>query len=186
VYFLLIGIGVVNIIPVIAFFPYKKSGNPFATFPLMNKAKTQNDTMVRVAQLTKLMDKQFSIPGTNFRFGLDGLLGLIPGLGDISGFAVSCYLITLMAKNGASGYVMARMVLNVLIDAIIGSIPFVGDLFDFAFKANSRNLRLMQEHFVEGRHRGGAWKVIVPMVIILFLIMTGTIWLGWKLVNSLF
>lgn len=142
--------------------------------------------MKRVAELTRLMDKQFTIPGTNFRFGLDGLIGLIPGVGDVSTFAVSCYLITLMAKNGASGYVMARMVLNVLIDAIIGSIPFIGDLFDFAFKANSRNLRLMQEHFVEGRHRGGAWKVVVPIVIILLLIMIGAIWLAWKAVSSLF
>lgn len=142
--------------------------------------------MKRVAELTRLMDKQFTIPGTNFQFGLDGLIGLIPGVGDVSTFAVSCYLITLMAKNGASGYVMARMVLNVLIDAIIGSIPFIGDLFDFAFKANSRNLRLMQEHFVEGRHRGGAWKVVVPIVIILLLIMIGAIWLAWKAVSSLF
>lgn len=142
--------------------------------------------MKQVARLTKLMDKQFTIPGTNFRFGLDGILGLIPGVGDVSTFAVSCYLLTLMAKNGASGYVMARMVLNVLIDAIIGSIPFIGDIFDFAFKANSKNLRLMQEHFVEGRHRGSAWKVIIPIVLLLLLIMIGGIWLAWKLVSSLF
>lgn len=152
----------------------------------MDKATTQNASMKQIARLTKLMDKQFSIPGTNFRFGLDGLLGLIPGVGDVSTFAVSCYLLTLMAKNGASGYVMARMILNVLIDAIIGSIPFIGDIFDFAFKANSRNMRLMQEHFVEGRHRGGAWKVILPIVIILLLILIGGIWLAWKAISSLF
>lgn len=152
----------------------------------MNKATAQNATMIKVAQLTKLMDKQFTIPGTNFRFGLDGILGLIPGIGDVSTFAVSCYLLTLMAKNGASGYVMARMVLNVLIDTIIGSIPFIGDIFDFAFKSNSRNMRLMQEHFVDGRHRGGAWKVIIPVVIILLLIMIGGIWLAWTAVSSLF
>ncbi len=152
----------------------------------MNKATAQNATMIKVAQLTKLMDKQFTIPGTNFRFGLDGILGLIPGIGDLSTFAVSCYLLTLMAKNGASGYVMARMVLNVLIDTIIGSIPFIGDIFDFAFKSNSRNMRLMQEHFVDGRHRGGAWKVIIPVVIILLLIMIGGIWLAWTAVSSLF
>lgn len=152
----------------------------------MDKRTTQNASMKQVARLTRLMDKQFTIPGTNFRFGLDGLLGLIPGVGDISTFAVSCYLLTLMAKNGASGYVMARMVLNVLIDAIIGSIPFIGDIFDFAFKANSKNMRLMQEHFVEGRHRGGAWKVIVPIVLILLLIMVGGLWLAWKAVSTLF
>lgn len=152
----------------------------------MNKPATQNASMKNIAQLSKLMDKQFTIPGTNLRFGLDGIIGLIPGVGDVSTFAVSCYLLTLMAKNGASGYVMARMVLNVLIDTIVGSIPFVGDLFDFAFKANSRNMKLMQEHFVEGRHRGGAWKVIVPIVIVLLIIMVGGIWLTWKAVSSLF
>jgi len=146
----------------------------------------QNATMNKVARISKLMDKQFVIPGTNFRFGLDGIIGLIPGVGDVSSFAVSCYLLSLMAKNGASGYVMARMVLNVLIDTIIGSIPFFGDLFDFAFKANSRNIRLMQEHFVEGRHRGSAWKVIIPIVIILLMIMIGGIWLAWKALSSLF
>ncbi len=152
----------------------------------MNKAAKQNASMQRVVQLTKLMDKQFVIPGTNFRFGLDGILGLIPGLGDVSGFAVSCYLISVMAKNGASSYVIARMVLNVLIDTIIGSIPFIGDIFDFAFKSNSRNLRLMQEHFVEGRHRGSAWKLIIPIIIILLLIMIGGVWLAWTLVSKLF
>ena len=152
----------------------------------MNKSATQNASMKNIAQLTRLMDKQFTIPGTNFRFGLDGIIGLIPGVGDVSTFAVSCYLLTLMAKNGASGYVMARMVLNVLIDTLIGSIPFIGDLFDFAFKANSRNLRLMQEHFVDGRHRGGAWKVVVPIILLLLVIMVGGIWLTWKAVSSLF
>jgi NAD/NADP transhydrogenase beta subunit len=78
------------------------------------------------------------------------------------------------------------MVVNVLIDAIIGSIPFVGDLFDFVFKANTRNLRLMQEHYQEGRHRGGAWKVIVPVLIVLFLVIVALIWLAYKLVASLF
>lgn len=152
----------------------------------MNKTNQQNATMQQVDRLSKLMDKKFRIPGTDFRFGLDGLLGLIPGVGDMSTFAVSCYLITLMAKNGASGYVMVRMVLNVVIDAIIGSIPLVGDIFDFAFKANSRNMKLMQQHFGEGRHRGSAWKVIIPIVIFLLLIMIGGIWLAWTALSSLF
>ena len=141
--------------------------------------------MKHIALLTKLMDKQFRLPGTNFRFGLDGLIGLIPGAGDVTTLAVSCYLLALMAKNGASGYVMARMVLNVAIDAVVGSIPLVGDLFDFAFKANSKNLRLMQEHYMEGRHRGSAWKVIIPIVILLLLIMIGAIWLVAKIISSL-
>ena len=67
-------------------------------------------------------------------------------------------MVTLLAKNGASGFVLARMVLNIIIDAIVGSITILGDLFDVAFKANQRNIKLMQEHYTEGRHRGGGVK----------------------------
>jgi hypothetical protein len=147
---------------------------------------TSSGSMKHVAILSKLMDKQFRLPGTNFRFGWDGIIGLIPGAGDMTTFAVSCYLLAIMGKNGASGYVMARMVLNVAIDVLVGSIPFVGDLFDFAFKANSKNLRLMQEHYVEGRHRGSAWKIIFPVLILLLLIMIGLTWLVYKGLSYLF
>lgn len=132
------------------------------------------------------MDSQFRIPGTNFRFGLDGLIGLIPGAGDLSTFAVSGYMVLLLARNGASGYVLARMVVNILIDAIIGSIPLIGDLFDIAFKANTRNLKLMQEHYVEGRHRGSAAKVIIPVLFVVLLVIIGLIWGTYKLLAYLF
>ena len=136
--------------------------------------------------LARLMDSQFRVPGTNFRFGLDAVIGLIPGAGDLSTFAISSYMLVVMAKNGASGYVLARMVVNVLIDAIFGMIPIIGDLFDIGFKANMRNMRLMHEYYQEGRHRGSAWRVIVPVVIILFFVVAGMIWLGYKLVVYLY
>lgn len=136
--------------------------------------------------LARLMDAQFRVPGTNFRFGLDAIIGLIPGGGDLSTFAVSGYMLWVMAQNGASGYVLARMVLNVLLDTIIGSIPLIGDVFDMFYKSNMRNLRLMQEHYREGRHRGSAWKVIVPVLIVLFLIIVCVIWLTYRLLASLF
>src|SRR5688572_4689916 len=122
--------------------------------------------ITRLNRLAKLMDAQFRIPGTDIRFGLDGLIGLIPGGGDLSTFAVSGYMLWIMANNGASGLVLARMTLNILIDALFGSIPLLGDIFDIAFKANMRNVRLMQEHYEEGRHRGSAWKVIIPILIV--------------------
>lgn len=136
--------------------------------------------------LAKLMDAQFRFPGTNFRFGLDGIIGLIPGAGDLSTFAVSGYMLWIMAQNGASGYILTRMVVNVLIDAIVGAIPVIGDIFDMTFKANMRNLRLMQQYYQEGRHRGSAWRVIVPILIILFLIIATLIWATYKLLASLF
>ena len=136
--------------------------------------------------LAKWLDAKFRVPGTNFRFGLDGLVGLIPGVGDLSTFAISGYLVLLMAKNGASGYILARMILNIVIDAAFGAIPFVGDLFDFAHKANLKNMRLMQQYYVEGRHRGSAWRVIIPVLFVLALILAGIIWLIYRLITSLF
>jgi hypothetical protein len=139
-----------------------------------------------IERLARLMDAQFRIPGTDIRFGLDGLIGLIPGAGDLSTFAVSGYMIWIMANNGASGYLLARMVLNVLIDAIVGSVPILGDLFDVAFKANMRNMQLMQEHYKEGQHRGSAWKVAAPILIILFLVIVCIIWLMYKILTNIF
>ena len=136
--------------------------------------------------IAQWMDAKFRIPGTDFRFGLDGLLGLIPGVGDLSTFAVSGYLVILMARNGASGYVLARMILNIVIDAALGAIPVIGDLFDFVHKANLKNMKLMQQYYVEGRHRGSAWRVIVPVMIVLGLVLAGIIWLLYRLISSLF
>lgn len=160
----------------------------------MNRNTTRNtgrqDVLVihpalkNMDRLAKLMDAQFKLPGTNYRFGLDGLLGLIPGAGDLSTLAVSGYMISIMAKNGASGYVIARMVVNVLIDALLGSIPFIGDLFDFVFKANLKNMKLMREHYQEGRHRGGAWKVVVPVLVLLVLIVGAIIYFGYRLLAA--
>ena len=152
----------------------------------MAKQIPQQRDFSQLEWIAKLMDAQFTVPGTNFKFGLDGIIGLIPGAGDISTFAVSAYLLTIMARNGASGYVMARMVLNVVVDAVVGMIPILGDLFDIAFKANMRNLKLMKEHYVEGRHKGGAWKILVPVLLLLLIVVGGIIWGGYKLLAWLF
>ena len=140
----------------------------------------------QLGHLAKLMDAQFRIPGTDIRFGLDGIIGLIPGAGDLSTFAVSGYMVWVMANNGASGFVLAKMTFNILIDALIGSIPIIGDVFDIAFKANMRNMRLMQKHYEEGRHRGSAWKLIIPVLIVLFLIIIAIIWFTYKLLVKIF
>lgn len=157
-----------------------------ATPVIIKDKSSTNPALIEIDKLARLMDSQFRVPGTNLRFGLDGIIGFIPGVGDLSTFAVSAYLLTVMARNGASGYVMARMVLNVLIDVLIGAIPFLGDIFDFAFKANMRNVRLMKEHYKEGRHRGSAAKVILPVLIVLLIIIVLIIWAGYKLMSWLF
>ncbi len=145
-----------------------------------------NRSLQHLNYLAKLMDAQFRIPGTNFRFGLDAIIGLIPGAGDLSTFAISGYMLMVMARNGASGYVLARMILNILVDTLFGMIPLIGDVFDAAYKSNMRNMRLMQQYYQKGRHRGSAWKVIIPVLFIVFLIIAGAIWLTYKLLASIF
>lgn len=131
--------------------------------------------------LAKLMDSRFRIPGTNIRFGLDAIIGLIPGVGDFVTLAISGFMLSSYSKQGVSGYLLARMSLNIILDALIGSIPFIGDLFDIAFKANQRNLKLLQEHYKEGKHQGSSMKLAIPVFILLILIVVGITWLSWKL-----
>jgi hypothetical protein len=147
---------------------------------------TVHPALNKVRKLAKLMDAQFSIPGTGYRFGLDGIIGLVPGAGDLATFAVSGYMVLIMAQNGASGFVLARMALNILLDAAIGSIPLLGDVFDFAFKANTRNLRLMEEHYTEGRHQGSALKIAIPVLIVLLAIIAFIIWGLYRLLAAIF
>lgn len=97
-------------------------------------------------RLARLLDSQFRVPGTGLRFGLDGIFGLVPGVGDAAGLALSSMVIVQAVRLGARGATVARMVLNVAIDAVFGSIPVLGSVFDFAFKANNRNVALLQRH----------------------------------------
>ena len=147
----------------------------------MQQNKVTVPALKNLDSLAKLMDARFTIPGTNIKFGLDALIGLVPGAGDFATFIISGYMLKVLAQNGASGFVLARMVLNVIIDSLIGAVPILGDIFDVAFKSNQRNMKLMHEHYVEGRHHGGAWKIVVPTLILLFVIVTGIAWLTYKL-----
>lgn len=152
----------------------------------MIKQTNHQQALKHMDILARLMDDQFRIPGTGIRFGLDAIIGLVPGIGDISTFLVSGYMLVVLNRNGASGFVMARMVLNIVVDTLIGMVPLMGDVFDVAFKANTRNMKLMREHYTEGRHRGGAWKVIVPLLLFLFLFIAAVVWATYKLLAWMF
>lgn len=106
-----------------------------------------------VTYLASLMDDAFRIPGTNFRVGLDGLIGLIPGIGDVAGILVGGIFLQEARRLGVSRWTRTRMVGNYFLDFLVGVVPLVGDLADFAFKANRRNYRLLQEHVEKLRRR---------------------------------
>lgn len=101
----------------------------------------------RIERTADWLDARFRLPGTDYRFGLDGLIGLVPGLGDAAGLAASAWIVATAREAGAPWGLVARMGLNIAIDAVVGSVPLVGDLFDFGFKANRRNAALLRRHF---------------------------------------
>jgi hypothetical protein len=96
--------------------------------------------------LVRLLEDRFTVPGTDIRFGLDALLGLMPGLGDASSAAGSAGVFWLALQRHVPRLVIARMVVNVIVDAMVGAVPVVGDAFDFFWKANRRNLNLIRRY----------------------------------------
>jgi hypothetical protein len=100
----------------------------------------------RLRTLSRLLDSAFVIPGTRYRIGLDGIIGLVPGIGDAIGAIFSIYIIFQAARLGVPKLTLARMIGNVGVDTIVGEIPLLGDLFDIGFKSNIRNLSLIEQH----------------------------------------
>lgn len=107
---------------------------------------SHEERLEQVHWLAGLMDDRYVVPGTRVCFGWDSILGLFPGLGDALTSVISLLIVHHAWQIGASPFTLARMIGNVAADFLLGSIPFVGDLFDVAFKANRRNARLLEQH----------------------------------------
>jgi hypothetical protein len=106
----------------------------------------------RLQTIARVMDTALVIPGTNIRFGADAILGLIPGGGDLVGAAIGLAIVNEARRLGVPRAVMARMILNIGLDTVLGSVPLLGDVFDVYFKANRRNAQLVLEHFQSERN----------------------------------
>lgn len=132
--------------------------------------------------LSRLLDRAFRVPGTNWRFGLDPVIGLIPGLGDVVGSIVGAYSLWIARQIGAPASVQMRMLMNLALDGVIGLVPFAGDLFDFAFKAHSRNHALLNR-WLQTPHRTqrSSWLVLAFGALLL-LALLGTA--GWLLIRT--
>ncbi|QCR23575.1 DUF4112 domain-containing protein [Pontibacter sp. SGAir0037] len=141
----------------------------------------QSEKLKWVDSMVHLMDNQFRLPGTRYRFGLDPVLGLFPFVGDFVSFAISAGLVMTMARHGASGKVVALMLLNIAVDVLFGSIPVLGNIFDFAFKANQRNVRLLREHYEQGKHQGSGKGIIVGVLLMLIVLVVFIVWALWQL-----
>ena len=130
--------------------------------------------------MADFLDNRFRIPGTQIRFGADFLVGLIPYVGDVITFFVSGFLVLVMTRYGASGKVLLKMIGNIWLDGMVGTIPFLGDIFDLRYRANMRNLNLLQEHFGEGKHEGSAWGIIFLLILTLLLLVALSIYVVWR------
>ena len=114
--------------------------------------------LARIDALANLLDSAFLIPGTDIRLGLDALIGLVPGIGDVITTALGLYIVNEARALGAPRLLIARMVANVALDGVVGAVPLVGDVFDVAWRANRRNMKLLRDHLdrTEGRRD---WRV---------------------------
>jgi hypothetical protein len=119
-----------------------------------------------------IMDNLLRVPGTKFRFGLDPLIGLIPGFGDSASAVISALALVQAARRGLPKIVLARMSLNILINELVGIIPGIGDAFSFWFKSNARNYQILQTQ-AAGPVRPGRsdWIFVIGVLCILFLVV---------------
>lgn len=124
---------------------------PLSASPGLNAA--QADALERFARLSHLLDRQFSLPGVPFRFGLDGVVGLIPVVGDAVTGLMGLYALKIASDHKLPWHVHGRILWNVGVDTVIGAIPLVGDLFDFAFHAHAKNRRILERHIARRAQR---------------------------------
>lgn len=142
-----------------------------------------NNPLKNIERLSNLLDNKFKVPGTEFTFGIDPLLNLIPVLGDYIGFAFGSFLIIEGIRKGAKGKVILKMILNNFIDFLVGLIPGLGQIFDFFYKSNQKNVQLLREYFNEGKHQGNAtvyWILIIGSIIALLVLV---VYLFYRLIQ---
>ena len=130
--------------------------------------------------LARWMDGVFRVPGVGWRFGLDAILGLLPGIGDTASSVASLYIITAAHRYGVTRATLLRMALNIVLDTTVGALPLVGDIFDVYWKSNQRNVALLNRHMLatqseQGKlQRSDRWFVVL-LVTLLALLMIGSI-----------
>ena len=154
------------------------TSGPLAT----GASPTAAAALVRLQRLAHLLDSKFRIPVLGIRFGLDPILGLIPGLGDALGLAVSGYIVLQAARMGAPGPLLARMIANGALDAMTGSVPVAGSMVDFVLRANRRNVDLLARwleapHAVEQHSRRFFWVAGLTVVVVTVAALALGIWI---------
>jgi hypothetical protein len=120
----------------------------------------------RLARIAWLLDSAIGIPGTRMRIGVDAIVGLVPGLGDLVGVLLSSYIVREAARAGAPPSVLVRMAWNVIVEGIVGMVPLAGDVFDAAWKANLRNVALLEAHFEHPQRTRRSSRLFVAALVL--------------------
>ena len=132
--------------------------------------------VTRAKGLARVLDDLIRIPGTNIGIGLDPIIGLIPGVGDMAGGLLSTYILMVAARQGVSTSVLMRMLGNIALDSLVGIVPVLGDLFDFGVKANRRNVDLLERYLMApGQTKAASRGVVAAVVLAALLIVVGVI-----------
>lgn len=145
---------------------------------------------VPIELLARMMDSIFQIPGTKLRFGLDSLLGLIPGLGDTVTSLVSLYILQEANRRGVSKLTMARMAANIMIDFGVGTVPIVGDVFDVFWKSNQKNIEILKAHTetepgaVQIQNRSN-WLFFAGLAAVILVFLVGCMFISYWILYSL-
>lgn len=169
--------------------PIAKPGHFLITGYNHEKIMTQEDSRItqeRLDKLAWLLDDAILIPGTGYRIGFDGLIGLIPGVGDALGAALSSFILAQAARLGVPRSTLILMGFNIAIDTVIGAIPFLGDLFDFAWKANRRNVKLLSAYIDNPRKTATSNRLTVLVIFaVLIILVMGVIVLATLLISAI-
>jgi len=139
-----------------------------------NSIEERNKKLETIRKFAKLLDSQFKIKG--FEFGIDPLLSFIPVLGSFSGFITGFILIFMARHKGARGLVLMKMIGNICLDFLVGLIPVIGNFGDFILKSNEKNLKLLEEHFLEDKHNGSGWYIIVSFIALAGVFIYGILY----------
>lgn len=152
----------------------------------MTENKNQK-SLEAITFLSEWMDTKFKIPGTSISFGIDAVLSLIPGLGDIASSAISVGIFAMILRKGVPFTTALKMMFNIVLDSLISAIPILGTLLDIGFKANVRNLNLLEDHLnnnPSGEYAYGIWWVFIMTIVLLFSLFIGLILLIGNVVNQ--